>query len=69
MEADHGAIEGSCGGRGTRAAGWFADYLADQGADGEVKSWKLEGGIKGWVNEGEEYTALMDGFDGAVWAK
>ncbi|BCS26621.1 putative arsenate reductase (Arc2) [Aspergillus puulaauensis] len=60
---------GSCGGRGTRAAGWFADYLADQGADGEVKSWKLEGGIKGWVNEGEDYTALMDGFDGAVWAK
>lgn len=69
VEADQDAIEGSCGGRGTRAAGWFADYLADQGADGEVKSWKLEGGIKGWVNEGEEYTALMDGFDRAVWAK
>lgn len=60
---------GSCGGRGTRAAGWFADYLADQGAESEVRSWKLEGGIKGWVNEGGEYTGLMEGFDGAVWAK
>ncbi len=68
-EADPGVIVGSCGGRGTRAAGWFADYLADQGAESEVKSWKLEGGIKGWVNEGGEYTGLMDGFDGAVWAK
>lgn len=67
--ADRNSILGSCGGRGTRAAGWFADHLADQGAESEVKSWKLEGGIKGWVNEGEEYTALMDGFDGAVWAK
>ncbi|KAL3463929.1 Rhodanese-like domain-containing protein [Aspergillus heterothallicus] len=61
---------GSSAGRGTRAAGWFADYLAEKGvADGDVKSWKLEGGIKGWVGAGEEYTKLMDGFDEKVWKK
>ncbi|KAL4785414.1 Rhodanese-like domain-containing protein [Aspergillus varians] len=60
---------GSSAGRGTRAAGWFADYLVEQGAEDKVTSWKLEGGIKGWVTAGEEYTALMDGYDGAVWEK
>ncbi|KAL4803441.1 Rhodanese-like domain-containing protein [Aspergillus unguis] len=61
---------GSSQGRGTRAAGWFADYLADQGvAESEVKSWKLEGGIKGWVKGGEEYTRLMDGFEKGHWEK
>ncbi|KAL2863420.1 putative arsenate reductase (Arc2) [Aspergillus lucknowensis] len=61
---------GSSQGRGTRGAGWFADYLRDQGvSDGEVKSWRLEGGIKGWVKAGEEYTRLVDGFDRGVWEK
>ncbi|KAI9376083.1 Rhodanese-like domain-containing protein [Aspergillus egyptiacus] len=61
---------GSSMGRGTRAAGWFADYLQDQGvSEDEVKSWRLEGGIKGWVKAGEEYTALMEGFDRTVWEK
>jgi arsenical-resistance protein 2 len=27
----------------------------------------LEGGIKGWVAGGEEYTRRMDGYDAAVW--
>ncbi|KAL2820879.1 Rhodanese-like domain-containing protein [Aspergillus cavernicola] len=61
---------GSSQGRGTRAAGWFADYLQDQGvSEGEVKSWKLEGGIKGWVKAGDQYTALVDGYDKGAWEK
>ena len=61
---------GSSQGRGTRAAGWFADYLRQQGVEeSETKSWKLEGGIKGLVRDGEKYTALMEGYDGAVWEK
>ncbi|KAL4939630.1 hypothetical protein BDV06DRAFT_230914 [Aspergillus oleicola] len=60
---------GSSAGRGTRAAAWFADYIKEQGGGEKVKSWKLEGGIKGWVKGGEDYTALMEGFDQAVWEK
>ncbi|KAL4920090.1 Rhodanese-like domain-containing protein [Aspergillus aurantiobrunneus] len=61
---------GSSQGRGTRAAGWFRDYLLEKGvSEAEVKSWKLEGGIKGWAKAGDEYTALMDGYDRAVWEK
>lgn len=29
----------------------------------------LEGGIKGWVQAGPQYTQLMDGFDGAHWQR
>ena len=59
---------GSCGGRGTRAAGWFADYVADRG-DGGIRSAILAGGIKGWVAAGDKFTALMDGYDAAVWGE
>jgi len=27
----------------------------------------LEGGVKGWVREGPQYTRLMDGFDEKYW--
>ncbi|KAJ5085554.1 hypothetical protein N7532_010325 [Penicillium argentinense] len=57
---------GSCCGRGPRAAGWFADYLNDK-EDFSLQSVILEGGIKGWVKAGSEYTALIDGFDASVW--
>ena len=63
---------GSCGGRGTRAAGWFADYVADHGdgdGDGGIQSAILAGGIKGWVAAGDRFTALMDGYDAAVWGE
>ncbi|KAL4961973.1 putative arsenate reductase (Arc2) [Aspergillus stella-maris] len=60
---------GSSAGRGTRAAAWFADYIKEQGGEDKVKSWKLEGGIKGWVKGGEEFTKYMDGFDKAHWEK
>ncbi|KAJ5794061.1 hypothetical protein N7457_000660 [Penicillium paradoxum] len=59
---------GSSGGRGTRAAGWFADYLEEK-QDTVVKSLVLTGGIKGWAAAGLEYTALMDGYDASVWSK
>ncbi|KAJ5985384.1 hypothetical protein N7499_008337 [Penicillium canescens] len=59
---------GSSAGRGTRAAGWFADYLKEKN-DTEIKSLVLAGGIKGWAAAGTEYTALMDGYDASVWTK
>ncbi|KAE8388621.1 hypothetical protein ETB97_012786 [Aspergillus alliaceus] len=59
---------GSSGGRGTRSAGWFADYIESQG-DTTLKSLVLEGGIKGWAAAGPEYTDLMDEYDPSVWAK
>ncbi|KAJ5301801.1 hypothetical protein PENANT_c002G02003 [Penicillium antarcticum] len=59
---------GSSAGRGTRAAGWFADYLEAKN-DTEIKSLVLTGGIKGWAAAGTEYIALMDGYDASVWTK
>ncbi|KAF4767228.1 hypothetical protein N7455_006852 [Penicillium solitum] len=59
---------GSSAGRGTRASGWFADYLEDK-EDAEVKSLVLSGGIKGWAAAGPDYTSLMDGYDASVWTK
>ncbi|KAH9904974.1 Rhodanese-like domain-containing protein [Xylariomycetidae sp. FL2044] len=57
---------GSSRGRGTRAAGWFHDYITDRGDPG-MKSVILAGGIKGWATAGGEFVAWMDGYDGAVW--
>ncbi|KAJ5678671.1 Rhodanese-like domain-containing protein [Penicillium macrosclerotiorum] len=57
---------GSCGGRGPRAAAWFADYLR-QVQDTSMTSMILEGGIKGWVAAGAKYTELMDGYDASFW--
>ncbi|KAK4112897.1 Rhodanese-like protein, partial [Canariomyces notabilis] len=59
---------GSSRGRGTRAAGWFADLLSDQG-DHDMQSLVLVGGIKGWATSGPEYTQWMDEYDEAVWSK
>ncbi|KAH7031374.1 Rhodanese-like domain-containing protein [Microdochium trichocladiopsis] len=59
---------GSSSGRGTRAAGWFQDYIDSQG--GEVmRSVILQGGIKGWVAAGAAHTAQMDGFVAEAWQK
>ncbi|MCJ1399376.1 hypothetical protein MMC11_002578 [Xylographa trunciseda] len=44
---------GSCGGRGTRVAGWFEDLLRKRG-DERMKSFALEEGIKGWVRGGDD---------------
>ncbi|KAF3038544.1 hypothetical protein E8E12_008786 [Didymella heteroderae] len=53
-------------GRGNRAAGWFADYIADQG-DGEMKSLALAEGVKGWAMAGDEYVQWMLEYDAKVW--
>ncbi len=55
-------------GRGTRAAGWFADYLSDRGDD-DMQSLVLVNGIKGWATAGPEYTEWMDEYDESAWSK
>lgn len=57
---------GSSGGRGTRAAGWFQDYLDEKG-DKDMESVILRGGIKGWATAGEEYVKWMDEYDESIW--
>jgi len=54
-------------GRGTRAAGWFADYVAGRG-DAEMESIILEGGIKGWATGGSQFVERMDEYDASFWA-
>lgn len=61
-------VEGSSAGRGTRAAGWFADYISEK-QDDRMKSLVLTGGIKGWVAAGREYVEWMDEYEEGVWAK
>ena len=56
---------GSSGGRATRAVGWL-DEVAEKNGN-TVKIYVLQGGIKGWVAGGKEYTDLMDEFDAAEW--
>ncbi|KAF1809664.1 Rhodanese-like protein [Eremomyces bilateralis CBS 781.70] len=62
---------GSCGSRGPRAAGWFADYVAqraqEDGIPESIKVYTLEGGIKGWVKGGPEYIQFMDAFEPTYW--
>ncbi|KAL7621620.1 hypothetical protein AAE478_008946 [Parahypoxylon ruwenzoriense] len=53
-------------GRGTRAAGWFADYIAKCG-DEEMQSLILVEGIKGWATAGGEFADWMDAYDAAFW--
>ncbi|OAP58647.1 hypothetical protein AYL99_07737 [Fonsecaea erecta] len=69
---------GSSGGRGTRAAGWLAAYIADQAGPAAtatatttptLQSVILKGGVKGWVAGGDEFTAWMDGFEPEAWKK
>ncbi|KAH7053390.1 Rhodanese-like domain-containing protein [Macrophomina phaseolina] len=57
---------GSSNGRGPRCAGWFADYVSNQG-DAAMKSVVLEGGIKGWAKAGPEYVARMQEYDASKW--
>ncbi|KAH6681346.1 Rhodanese-like domain-containing protein [Halenospora varia] len=57
---------GSSRGRGTRAAGWFADYIKSQN-DSSMESLVLEGGVRGWAQAGEEYVKEMTGYEAEVW--
>ena len=60
------SVSGSSRGRGTRAAGWFADLIKQEQIEG-VHSMILEGGIKGWAKGGDDFTAMMDEHDPKVW--
>ncbi|SPO04111.1 related to arsenate reductase (Arc2) [Cephalotrichum gorgonifer] len=55
-------------GRGNRAAGWFGDYIADQG-DTAMKSKVLREGIKGWAGAGDEYREWMVEYTPSTWEK
>ena len=62
---------GSSRGRGPRSAGWFQDAL-DEHEIGDVKSYILDGGIKGWVKQGRqqgqgEMLSLMEGYEAGYW--
>lgn len=61
-------MTGSSRGRGTRAAGWFDDYIQDQ-KDLAMQSYTLMDGIKGWSLAGDDYVRLMDGYEEAAWQK
>jgi arsenical-resistance protein 2 len=59
---------GSSSGRGPRCAGWFADVVREEkGGEGLIQAMTLEGGIKGWIAAGREYTELVDGYDEQYW--
>ena len=55
------------GGRGPKCAAWFLEHVRSVVGDNDMQVMSLEGGIKGWVNAGPEYTQLMDGFEEHYW--
>lgn len=55
------------GGRGPTCAAWFLEHVRNVAEDADMQVLALEGGIKGWVQAGEEYRELMDGFDEGYW--
>lgn len=61
-------MQGSSLGRGGRAAAWFQDHIEERGGEAAMQSYTLLGGVKGWAAAGEEYTALMDGYEASAWA-
>lgn len=48
--------------RAVKVAGWFFDILKAHN-DEDIQVFVLEGGIKGWVNGGKQYTDLMIEFE------
>jgi arsenical-resistance protein 2 len=62
------ASTGSSRGRGSRAAGWFQDFIEDQG-DTTMQSLILLEGIRGWATGGEQYVDAMDGYVASAWEK
>ena len=56
------------GGRGPLCAAWFLEHVRNVAGDNDMHVMSLEGGIKGWVNAGPEYTQLMDGYKEEYWA-
>lgn len=57
----------SPGGRGPRCAAWFLEHVRNVAEDNNMQVMALEGGIKGWVKAGPEYTQLVDGYKEDYW--
>ena len=57
----------SLNGRGPRCAAWFLEHVRNVAEDNDMQVMALEGGIKGWVKAGPEYTQLMDGYNEDYW--
>lgn len=60
---------GSSNGRGPRCAAWFLEHVRNVAGDNDMNVTVLEGGVKGWVKAGPQYTQYMDGFEKAYWEK
>ncbi|QIW95754.1 hypothetical protein AMS68_001272 [Peltaster fructicola] len=60
---------GSSQGRGPRCASWFLEHVREVAGDNDMQVMVLEGGIKGWVQAGPQFTQLMDGFDESHWQR
>lgn len=56
-------------GRGRRCAAWFLEFVRNVAGDTDMHVSVLEGGVKGWVKAGPQYTALMDGYESEHWRK
>jgi arsenical-resistance protein 2 len=64
-------VAGSSSGRGPRCAGWFQDYIIERCAQLRIPAtpqvYVLEGGIKGWVAAGAQFTAFVDAYVPSYW--
>lgn len=58
---------GSSSGRGPRCAAWFLEHVRNVAEDKDMQVMVLEGGVKGWVKAGPQYTQLMDGYREEYW--
>lgn len=55
------------GSRGARCAAWFLEHVRNVAGDDVMQVMVVEGGMKGWVQAGPEYRALMDGYSEEHW--
>lgn len=60
-------VLGSSQGRAPRCASWFLEHVREVAGDNDMQVMVLEGGMKGWVSNGPQFTQFMDGFDPAYW--
>lgn len=44
----------------------FKEFI-EQAGDEQMQSMVLEGGVKGWVKSGPQFTRLMDGYKESYW--
>lgn len=58
---------GSSRGRAPRCAAWFLEFVREVAEDKDMQVMVLEGGVKGWVKAGPQFTNLMDGYKADYW--